>query len=119
LIGIRSAIPFLCAGALLALARVRWLHTPHRQAWLWGILAGVSFSWSNDYGTITTLVLLATYALTMTEGHWLRRISQALFCALVTAGVAAGIVTLATVGHPLIWLKDNFGGVADDQYWYF
>ena len=113
-LGIRTALPFLSAGALLFLYREP--RTPKGEALFWGALAGIQVPWSNDYGFVSMAMLLATYQLFIIQKDRLKL--TALNLAAASIGFIA-ILTLATHGYPLRWASYNFSGVAKDQFWYF
>jgi hypothetical protein len=117
-LGLQSALPFLTTLSLLI--GIHYLQ--NRQKWLmvyWGSLVGLQPLWSNDYGLISALVLLAIASLyILNYGHLARK--QA-FLILITAAIVICFVaaSLVTYGHPEFWIRNNLGGIARDQFWYY
>ncbi len=113
-LGIRVALPLLTAGLLLSIYRRYPNLSGNKEAIIWGVIAGAQFSWSNDYG-ITSMLVLSFCYIVFRSRTWKEKWVH--LVALIFGG--AVIFTLATHGHPLKALSYNFGGVAKDQFWYF
>jgi hypothetical protein len=117
-LGLRSALPFLTSLAILI-----GFHTLKQQpfglAIFCGSLIGLQPLWSNDYGFISTLVLLFISILYISKQTTVRRVPAILslsISSLLSFGVA---ITVITQGHAGLWFRDNVLGVASDQFWYF
>lgn len=117
-LGIRSALPFVAAGALLALMRWQNIARNRHQLLLIdmvaGSLCGLMPLWSNDYGIPTAASFLVVYLLskdTRIPG------TLAFLCLGILSFMAA--LGMATHGNPETWFKFNFGGVLADQFWFY
>lgn len=113
---LRAAIVY--AAMALFLLIHRRVTTPTRRFAAYGLLAGVTMLWSNDYAIVTagTLGLLVLLELRREQSG---RIKLALLYGTTWLGAWLLLLTLSTAGHPLQQLAYNFRDVAPDQWWYF
>ncbi len=116
-LGVRSALPFLTSWLVLLLFRV-WQNKPQLFYCFAGCLIGIQPLWSNDYGLPSSVSLSAIIVI-----HFFKQQNKKLINILLLFGSAAiaffVIASLLTSGNAINWLKDNFSGVAGDQFWYF
>lgn len=84
-----------------------------------GILTGVQIFWSNDYGipsTINLLILIFIWLFTVDKQKVITKLIITLTGAIVSFYSGGNLFT----GNSLqLWLRNNFTGVANDQFWYF
>lgn len=85
-----------------------------------GVVAGLVFPWSADYGPVSALGLIAiAVAFAPRVGLGVDRARIATWSVSSAAVTALALVTLATGGAPGEWWSYAFDGVARDQAWYF
>lgn len=117
---IRALAPYLLV-LLVLLAFVRLRRTRTRMLVIGGGAGTVAALWSNDYGPVSGVLLLAVATLLIV----LRKFGGAgrVRAALMLWGAAVGgyFITglAATGGHLLGYLTYNFSDVRGDQAWYF
>ena len=117
-LGLRSALPFLTSIAIL-LAFKYFRKKPKIFFCIIGFSIGIQPLWSNDYGIPSCLALAAITILYLIKKEREYRMYKAIIVflsALMAFSVSAYILT---GGHPVNWIRDNFFGVATDQFWYF
>lgn len=113
---LRSLLPYITTAIIYFILRARLrLSTSYS---LIGIVAGLCFLWSNDYG-IPTSALIIVFAI-----YWAyqtKTLTLALATLIVISALLAAIAGLcvATKGHGIDLLKYNFFDVGSDQFWYF
>ncbi|MBD2019959.1 hypothetical protein H6F43_07125 [Leptolyngbya sp. FACHB-36] len=116
-LGLRSALPFITS--FIALAGLHFVKKAKLQSLLLGGLIGVQPFWSNDYGIPSTIALITITIIYIVKAHSSRR---AVHFSLVAVSSLTTFLILGlalTKGRLLYWLKENFTGVAADQFWYF
>ncbi len=117
---IRAFAPYLLVLLVLFVLSRMW--TTRTRMLVIGAGAGtVAALWSNDYGLVSGVGMLALVTLLVLlgelgDGRRLRPL-LALWGAALGAYVAAGF--LATGGHFLSYLHYNFTDVRGDQFWYY
>jgi len=112
---LRGFAPYVAALAIMFAAGRGPLDV--RRSALIGAIGGAVFWWSNDFGPPSALItaLFMLYLLVRDGWTW-----PCLFAAGAAALAALVVViTLATAGHPVEFLRHSFGGVAADQWWYY
>lgn len=116
-LGMRSALPFISSWIVLFIVKF-YNEKPQIFYLLMGILIGIQPLWSNDYGIPSSVALsgVATLYLIKQEKH---KIAKAIL--LFSSAVIAffTVASILTGGNTILWLNDNFSGVAKDQFWYF
>lgn len=116
-LSIRSALPFLTS--LVVFLVFRLYRYPIVFYCLVGCLIGIQPLWSNDYGIPSCLTLSGVIILDLIKQQKANKLSKVIilfFFAFVTFFIASCTLTL---GHPTNWIRDNFSGVAADQFWYY
>jgi hypothetical protein len=118
-LGLRSSLPFLTTLAIICGWR---LHGKNRQIFYGfiGCLIGIQPLWSNDYGIPSFLTLSSIAIIYLLRQESRKKIAKAIGLISIAAFISffASAYCL-TGGHPIDWLKDNFTGVAAEQFWYF
>jgi len=117
-LGLRSALPFLTS--LLVLAGIHYLNNwPTWLAVYCGSLIGIQPLWSNDYGIISTLVLIPVSTFFILKQQVPRK--WQLLLALLSSSLVSFVLmtSVITHGHPDLWIQESVLGVASDQFWYF
>ena len=100
--------------------RLNWNTGWLSRSLLFGVLAGMAFPWSNDFGPTTAAALIATVGLcSFRDLSWPRWILAGLIVTGLTALACGVLMAAVTIGHPEEWFRYNFIGVAGDQAWYF
>ncbi|MFC3609257.1 hypothetical protein [Stutzerimonas tarimensis] len=112
---IRSLVPFIGAVLLFVLLRSR-LNLPSKAIGA-GMVSGLMFPWSNDYG-VPAAAMLGLFAMAWVA--WQERAIgwRPFVVPLVGLVTAVLLLALGTGGSPLAMLKYNLG-VSHDQNWYF
>lgn len=113
---LRSLIPYIVVIPTYLILKSKL--PPFATYGLLGILAGMSFLWTNDFGLPTSSLLLA-FAL-----FWARKqkiLTPSLATLIVGLALFSAIIGFwfSTRGHGLDLLRYNFVDVRFDQYWYF
>lgn len=113
---LRSLLPYIATVIIYFILRAR-LKLSSTYG-LIGIVAGLCFLWSNDYGIPTSVCIIgfAIYWAYQTKTLTPRLAALIVISALLAA--TAGLC-VATKGHGLNLLKYNFFDVGGDQFWYF
>ncbi len=116
-LGTRSALPFITSWIVLLLFRF-CQNKPQVFYFFTGCLIGVQPLWSNDYGIPSSVALTVVILINLFKQQT-NKIAKAI---LVFTSAAIAFFTTASIltgGNTITWLKDNFNGVAADQFWYF
>lgn len=113
---LRSLIPYIVVIPTYLILKSR-LH-PFTSYGLLGILAGISFLWTNDFGLPTSSFLLAFTLFWAQQQKVLTPSLATLIVGLALFSATTGLA-LTTRGHGLDLLRYNFEDVRFDQYWYF
>ncbi len=117
-LSLRSSLPFITIILMLLLFKLRD-KKPKLFYSLCGCLISFQVFWSNDYGipSFLTLFAIIIFDLIKQKQHnkffyftWL------LAFIFISFSIEAYILT---AGKPTNWIRDNFSGVAADQFWYF
>jgi hypothetical protein len=122
LLSLRSAVPFIAAGLLLADSRARGGSpgSTRRRVLEVGAVAGLALLWSNDYGLPTCVSLCGIWGLLdPLNGGFRRRLAVLVAVSLTALAAAGAALTIFTAGHPLEWFRYHYLGMAEDQFWYF
>lgn len=118
-LGLRSALPFLTS--LAVILEFKLCQKKGQIFYIFnGFLIGIQLLWSNDYGIPSCLTLTAIIMIYLFKKERKERIVQAISLIGVGAFISLAIgAYFLTGGHPLDWVRDNFTGVAAEQFWYF
>jgi len=116
-LGMRSALPFISSWIVLFLFKI-FQNKPQTFYCLTGCLIGIQPLWSNDYGIPSSVALSGAIVVNLIKRENNGKIKLILlFTSAAIAFFTAA--SLLTEGNATNWLKDNFSGVAADQFWYF
>ena len=116
-LGMRSALPFISSWIVLFLFRI-CQNKPQIFYCLTGCLIGIQPLWSNDYGIPSSVALSGAIVVNLIKQENNR--TTKLILLFTSAAIAFfTAASLLTGGNATSWLKDNFSGVAADQFWYF
>ena len=117
-LSLRSFLPFLTTSLILLLFKFCRKY-PYCFYSLSGCLIGIQPFWSNDYGIPSCLTLIAVIIFDLIKQKQGGKLLKFIWLLLsIFIAFTLGVFIL-TGGYPANWLKDNFGGVAVDQFWYF
>jgi hypothetical protein len=117
-LSLRSFLPFVTVIILFFLFKI-FQRFPYFFYLAVGCLIGCQPFWSNDYGipSFISLIVIITFDLIKKkQGNKLGKIIYLFVSIFIGFSLAAYIFT---GGYPFNWIQDNFGGVAQDQFWYF
>lgn len=116
-LGMRSALPFISSWIVLFLFKI-CQNKPQTFYCLTGCLIGIQPLWSNDYGIPSSVALSGAIVVNLIkqENNRTTKLTLLFTSAAIAFFTAA---SLLTGGNAISWLKDNFSGVAADQFWYF
>lgn len=117
-LSIRSALPFLTSLAIFLVFRF-CRRNPKLFYSIVGCIIGIQPLWSNDYGLPSCLTLTVIIIIDFVKKERAKKLFKATLL-FVSAFIAFFLAaSILTVGHPLDWVRDNFSGVAADQFWYY
>ena len=95
-----------------------------RKSWLYsslsGVIAGLSFPWSNDYGICCWFsILLMVFLVNLSMNKKILSAAKHLLLAAITSVLTMAVtVEVLTLGHFENWLRETFG-TGGYQSWYF
>jgi hypothetical protein len=121
-LSLRSFLPFLTASSCLILYRV-YDNRPQKLYlklyFLLGCLVALQPFWSNDYGIPSTFALIFIVVIRSIVDRKQHKNIQFIYFILGIFITFVLALYLLTAGTPINWFRDNFQGVAVDQFWYF
>ncbi len=116
-LSLRSFLPFLTATFLLIFYRDS--SRPVRLYFLSGCLIALQPFWSNDYGIPSTIALTFIIILDLLKSNQKQNGLKFIYLVATLFIVFCLGLYILTAGTPTNWFRDNFQGVAADQFWYF
>lgn len=117
-LSLRSSLLFIVTSLLLVLVKLTSRYTYLFYS-LAGCLIGVQPFWSNDYGIPSCIILSVVILTDLIRRKQSRKLVKFICLSgsiLISFALGGSILTR---GHLLNWLRDNFSGIAADQFWYF
>jgi hypothetical protein len=121
-LSLRSFLPFLTASFYIILDRKYddRLHKSYLKLYFFlGCLVALQPFWSNDYGIPSTFALIFIVLVHSIAKRSRYKNIQLIYFFIGIFITFIPVLYLLTAGTPMNWLRDNFQGVATDQFWYF
>jgi hypothetical protein len=118
-LSLRSFLPFLTATCLLIFYSDRAGDRPVRLYFLSGFLIALQPFWSNDYGIPSTITLIFIIILDLLKSSQQQKRLKFIYLISTIFTIFCLSLYILTAGTPVNWFRDNFQGIAADQFWYF